>query len=56
MRAAALKARGSDQEIARAFVICGEAPSIANPRGAVVPEPLSATYALRRRGALPHKR
>lgn len=31
MRAAALKARGSDQELARAFVICGEAASIANP-------------------------
>jgi hypothetical protein len=30
MRAAALKARGSDQELARAFVICGEAASIAN--------------------------
>lgn len=30
-RAAALKARGSDQEPARAFVIFGEAASIANP-------------------------
>ena len=33
MRAAALKARGSVQELARAFVICGEAASIANPAG-----------------------